>query len=1152
MEFQIMSLRFIYGRAGSGKTRYCMEEIKARIEEKVSYPLILLVPEQFTFQAEKDLIRILGRGGSMQTQVLSFQRMAFRIFNQVGGITYPHIHMAGKCMLLYRIMDKMKSRFSYFAKSAERHGFINTLSTLISEFKRYQVTPQMLEEFGASLGGDQALKEKLQELHAIYATFEENLVARYRDSDDDLTMAGKKLQETDLYDGGEIWVDGFTGFTPQEFLVLEKLLQKGRRVNVSLCTDELGARGKHQGNDVFFGVKQVYRRLRKYALEQGIVMEPSVLLEEQPLFRFRNSPELAHLEKNLNEYPCRTFTDATEDIALASYADIFSEIEGAAREILSLCRDHGLRFRDIGVVVSNLTNYEQLIQVIFDEYEIPCFIDRKIDITNHPLVRLILSMLDLFINNWTYEDVFSYLKTGLTDVTGNDINVLENYVLACGIRGRRWTDGQEWRMSTKFLPVEGESDYEKESFDEINRIRLQIVTPLRAFREMTKGRRSAEEICSALYHFLLRLGVPERIETCIDRFRKKGDLNLANEYGQVWNIVMEIFDQTVEVMGEETFGLERFYNILKIGLAEYQVGLVPPSLDQVLVGNVERSKSHEIQALFILGMNDGVFPASGMEEGILSDMDRDLFTRAGIELAGDTRKKAFDEQYLIYRALTIPEKYLRLSWPIADREGRAMRPSMTIARLRKIFPGIKESNHISPENMAHDDPKELVTGRKITFQHMVSVLRQKADGGEISPLWPQVYLWFKSQDEWREKCLSLRAAFLYQNLAHPVSKENMTALFGNPFYTSVSRLEKYITCPFAYYVQYGLKAQERNIYRLTPPDVGTFMHTVIERFSLLMVKGDYSWRSMDRSWCGEQVSLIIDELLDGMRGSGLAGSKRYTALAIRMKRVMTRAVWLIAEHIRRSSFDPIGYEVAFGDAGDFLPITIQLDTGERIKLTGRIDRLDAYKTEEGTYLRIVDYKSGSKDFKLADVYYGLQIQLITYLSAIWEQKGWEESSPLLPGGMLYFRIDDPMIKKNGKITEEEIELAIMKQLKMRGLLLADVKLIKAMDQTIEGDSLIIPARINKDGSIGRSSTATLDQFKLLRKYVAHLLKSLCREIIQGDVSIQPYKKKNHTSCAYCSFSAVCQFDPVRKENTYRLFYERKDQDIWKMLKGGAE
>jgi len=1147
-----MSIRFIYGRAGSGKTRYCMEEIKERIEEGMSRPLILLVPEQYSFQAERDLIKVLKKGGSLQTQVLSFRRMAFQVFNQVGGITYPHIHSAGKCMILYRILDKMKDNFHFFARSADRQGFISTLSTLISEFKRYQVTPEVLEQVCKGLSEDDTLKEKLGELHQVYRAFEEHLSERYRDLDDDLTLAAEKLMITDLYAGGEIWVDGFTGFTPQEYIVLERLLKKTDRVNISLCTDILEGQEKYHGTDVFSAVKQVYRKLTRIAYDNDISMEPSVLMEDRHLFRFRSSPELAHLERNLNAYPCRIFPEETQDIFLVSSANVFSEIEGAARDIICLCRDRGLRYRDIALVVRNLTDYEQLIQVIFAEYGIPCFIDRKIDITNHPLVRLILSMLDIFIENWSYEDVFSYLKTGLTDVDRDDIDILENYVLACGIRGSHWTDDQDWHMNTSFLPDERESENEKRKLQEINHIRLKVAAPLLAFRKITKGKRTAGEICTALYDFLCRIEVPERMESYVDSFRKQGEYNLANEYGQVWNIVMDVFDQTVEVMGKETFGLERFTNILKIGLEEYQVGLVPASLDQVLVGSVERSKSHEIQALFILGMNDGIFPASGTEEGILSDLDRGVFNDAGIELAADTRRKAFDEQFLIYRALTIPRKYLRLSWPIADQEGRAMRASMIISRLRQVFPHIKETSNISGDNISDIAEMELVSGRTTTFRYMISALRQKADGEEMSSMWSGVYRWFLGQEEWQEKCKDIRGAFLYQNLAQPVSKEKIGALYGEPVYSSVSRLERYTACPFAYYVQYGLGAKERKIYRLTPPDVGTFMHGVIERFSRLMAEGDISWRSIDREWCAGQISLIIDEMLERMRGSGLAGSKRYTALAVRMKRVMTRAIWLIAEHIRRSNFDPIDYEMDFGDRGKCPPISIQLDSGETVKLTGRIDRVDACKTEEGTYLRIVDYKSGYKDFKLSDVYYGLQIQLITYLDAIWTMESQGEPSPCLPGGVLYFRIDDPIIKKKGKISEEEIERAIMRQLKMKGLLLADVRLIREMDHTIEGDSLIIPARINKDESLGRSSAATLDQFQLLRKYVRRLLKGLCQEIMKGDVIIQPYKKKDTTSCTYCSFSAVCQFDPVRKENTYKLLHEKKDNEVWKMMGGDEE
>ncbi len=1141
-----MSLRFIYGRAGSGKTRHCLNEIKARIEGQATHPLVFLVPEQFSFQAERDLVSVLETGGILKTEVLSFQRLAFRVFNEMGGITYPHIHPAGKCMILYRILDKMRDSFRIFSKSSDREGFVSTISTLITEFKRYGVTTEHLEQAGHELSEDNPLRHKLSELNLIYSEFERTLAQRYRDSEDDLTLASQKLATASLYDGAEIWIDGFTSFTPQEYKIIGQLLKKAKTVTISLCTDTLGDSASGE-MDVFLPVKKAYKKLTAMAGDHHFAIESPIALDGEPLIRFKHSPELAHLEKNFYTYPYRTFKEKTQELSLFSAVNIFSEIEAAARDIIRLCRDQNMRFRDIALVTRNLSGYEKLIEVIFSEYGIPCFIDRKVDINNHPLVRLILSMLDIFNENWTYEAVFRYLKTGLTGVGRNDIDSLENYVLACGIRGSHWTSGKDWHMSPDLIPDERNLEAQSKMLESINGIRALVAAPLLSFRRKTKGRKNASEFCTSLYDFLCTLHVPESIEKSIEAFREMGELALANEYAQVWNIVMEVFDQAVEVMGDETFGLERFSKILKIGFGEYKIGLIPASLDQVLVGSVERSKSHEIKAMYLLGVNDGVFPSSVAKEGILSDQDRAVLNHMGLELASDTRTQAFDEQYLVYRTLTTSGHFLRISWPIADSEGKTMRPSTVISRIRKLFPAITEMSNLLPPK-AIEEEMELISGGNPAFRQMVSVLRRKADGNDISPLWQNVYQWFYGQKEWARSCETARLAFRYKNMAQQISGDKLRALYGDPLATSVSRLEKYTACPFAFYVQYGLGARERKVYRLSPPDIGTFMHAVIERFSGLVSKGDITWRSFDREWCNNKVSEIVDEMLLKMQGTGIAASKRYTALTSRLKRVVARAVWLIAEHIRRSSFNPIEYEVGFGDKEKYPPITIELNSGQKIQLTGRIDRVDALKTEEGTFLRIIDYKSGTKDFKLSDVFYGLQIQLITYLDAIWESGSKVSESPVHPGGMLYFKIDDPIIKSRAGLTEEEIEAVIMKQLKMKGLLLADVKLIKEMDNTISGASMIIPATVNKGDVLGKNTSgATLDQFNILRKYVRKLLKDLCTEIMKGNVNIKPYKKKGATSCKYCSFLSVCQFDTTMKENAYRLLYDKDNEDVWKLM-----
>ena len=1142
-----MSLQFIYGRAGSGKSFHCLDSIKTKQNNDSNKKIVLLVPEQYTLQAERDLIKVLGTGGILKTEVLSFRRMAYRVLNEVGGITYPHIHPAGKNMIIYRILDRLKDQFTIFHKSANCKGFVNTLATLITELKRYNVRADSFDKILEGLTDDNYLTHKLKEIKLIYSEFDNMLESRYRDTDDELTILATKLESTEMYKKSEIWIDGFAGFTPQEVNVISKLIQQAENVYITMCTDILFDDNlQSDSTEVFASVKKSCKKFVSIAEACGVEILPPVGMNRATLPRFKDSRELQSLEANYFSYlSYKVYRQPTTDIELFESVNIYTEIEECARDIIRQCRDNGMQFKDITVATRNLTGYENLIEVIFEQYNIPCFIDSKTEITNHPLVRMVLSMLEIFTESWSYEAVFRYLKSGLTGIEETKIDLLENYVLACGIRGSRWTQEADWNTSIEFKPLDRQNTENDEMLLQVNSTRNEIREPLLRFRSRTKGKRTAEEFCTGIYEYLVEIGVEERIRNYIDIFTQNGQLRLAGEYQQVWNILMDVLDQVVEVMGDETFGIERFANVFKVGLSEYKISSIPASLDQVLVGSIEHLRSHEIKALYILGTNDGVFPSAGISEGVLSDADREVLNKRGIELASDTKSRAFDEQYLIYRTLTTPKNFLRISWPIADHEGRTMRPSTIISRMRKIFPYITEKNNIL-KPIEEKQNIDLIASPVPAFNHLVSALRQKNEGIEPGEMWKELFAWFSGQAQWKQKCSAMLNALKYRNIAVPVDKSKIRELYGKSPYFTVSRLEKYTSCPFAFYVQYGLGARERKIYRLSPPDVGTFMHAVIERFSKMVDENNYSWREFDRQWCNEQVSHIVDELLDSMKNTILGGSKRFKALAVRLKRVVARAVWLIAEHIRRSSFEPVGYEVEFGEGGEYPPIVIELDSGEKIKLVGRIDRIDALKTDNGTYLRIVDYKSGEKDFKLSDVYYGLQMQLITYLDALWEyfDKSGEKT---MPGGILYFKVDDPMIRGTDDSTPEEIETAIMKKLKMKGLLLADVQLIKYMDNTIEGNSIIIPARINKGDVLGKSSAATIEQFTVLRSFVKQLLKDMCSELMKGNVPISPYKKKKLTSCSYCNYSSVCQFDQSQKDNSFRMLHDREDDDTWKLM-----
>ncbi len=1144
---QQMSLRLIYGRAGSGKSQFCLNEIKQRIDQKFNKTLVLLVPEQYSFQTEKNLIKTVGAGGILKTEVLSFRRMAYRVFNEVGGITYPHVNSASKCMLIYKILENMKDNFKIFSKVSAQNGFVNTISEMISELKRYNVTPQDLEN-ALQYTDNELLKDKLAEISVIYNEFERTLHEKYRDTDDDLTLLAEKLDKSIQFNDSEIWIDSFSGFTPQEYKVISKLLQKAAMVNISMCTDCINLEGKIDDTDIFSPVKKAANKLLKLASENNIGIAPSINLSCEPLYRFTESTELAHLEKNYFSFPFVRFHQKTDNIHIFTSLNIYSEIENTAQDIVRLCRDCGMRYREIAVVTGNLGIYERLVEIVFSEYGIPIFIDTKKSITKHPICQLILSLFDIFIDNWSYEAVFKYLKTGLTGVSRENIDYIENYVLACGIRGGKWTQQEDWEYKIDFNIAQPEENTEDPLLNRVNSIRKEIITPLTEFRNRTKGRSKAKEFCSALFEFLRSINVPERIENLIRDFQNSGMLDLAGEYSQIWNILMEVMDQIVAV-SDESIGIERFSNLFRIAVNEYKTGLIPPSIDQVQVGSISRSRNHEIKALYILGVNDGNFPSAGTSEGLLSDRDRDDLAFVGIQLASDTRTKAFEEQFQVYSVLTTAGKYLRISYPIADHEGKALRPSIVISRIKKIFPNVSESSDIIQSN-SENEYLQSVSRDNPTFNTLVGVMRDSFYGENINPLWKDVFNWYFRHNEWNSKCIKSRKSLLYTNAARPVDSNKIKSLYGNPIFSSVSKFEKYESCPFSYYAEYGLKAKERKIQRFNAPDTGTFMHAVIERFSSLLESAGITWRELDKHWCADTVSEIVDDILEKAQGSVLNSTVRYINLSRRLKRVLVRSVWLIAEHIKRSNFQPVGYEMEFGEKGEFPPIKIELEDGNIINLVGRIDRVDACETEEGTYLRIIDYKSGAKAFKLSDIFYGIQIQLITYMDAIWNNGKAGCKEPVLPGGMLYFRLDDPLIKGHSRLTEDDIEKALMRQLKMRGLLLADVKLIKEMDRDIEGDSLIIPARLNKGDILGRSSAASLEQFHTLRKYVNHLVKSIGEEIMKGDVKIKPYKKKKETPCNYCNYSAFCQFDPQFNDNTYRILNDKTDEEVWSLMSSG--
>lgn len=1149
-----MSLRFIYGRSGSGKSYYCLKDIKRKLEKDDKNPLILLVPEQFSFQSEKNLIHYIGEEAISRAQVLSFKRMAYKVFNEVGGITHIHMNESGKSMLIYKVMDELNERFKIFGKASKREGFVTTMAELITEFKRYNITPEMV--YGSSEAAEnENLKDKLSDIALIYSKFQENLYRKYIDPEDDLTILVNKLDESKLFDEAEVWIDEFFDFTPQEYSVLEKILKKAKRVNITLSTDALNG-GKSVDNlDLFYPIKNTEEKLLKIIERNNIKYEKPIELECAPCYRFKESSELSHMEKNLFSFPYKTYKGDTKDICIFKALNKYTEIEETARDILKLVRDRKFRFKDIAVITGDLDGYENLARAIFNEYEIPYFIDKKIEISNNPLIVLIISCIEILSKRWSYESVFRYLKTGLTDISREEVDLIENYVLANGIRGKKWTEIPKWqyRIRYSFNKDEEISEEEQKSLDKINMIKDKIVRPLKEFHENIKNKKNAKEMCTALYDFLNSISVPEKIEAWIEKFREEDRLDKVNEFNQIWNIVVELMDQIVEVMGEEKLDSNIFGKLLKNGFEEYEVGLIPPALDQVLVSSIQRLRSHDIKALYIVGVNDGIFPGVINSEGILTDMERENLRSNGLELAKDTRARAFEEQFLTYITLTTMSNYLRISYPMADLEGKTLRPSIVVSRLKKIFPDMCEDSNIINKNTEEEELR-MVAAPKATFNELIGKLRSSTEGLQVSPLWLDVYNWYINDDHWNEKLTSILEGFSYSNEAEIINTKKIRKLYGHKMNISVSRLEKYAECPFSYFVKYGMKAKDRKVYKLSTPDVGTLMHEVLESFSKRLREKNITWEDVNKDLCEGVVSTIVDEKVSNMPGSILNSSPRYKHMTEGIKRILSRAIFVIGEQITRGEFEPSGYELSFGINGEFSPISVELHSGENVNLIGRIDRIDQLKEEEGTYIRIIDYKSGNKDFKLSDVYYGLQIQLLVYLDALLTEIEEKYKENAMPAGMLYFKVDDPIIRATDEIDEDEIEQKLLKELKMKGLLLADPEIIKAMDKDINGYSDILPVRMNKDNSLSKSSSvATNEEFNLLRKYVKETIVNLCEEMLEGNIGIKPYKKKDSsTPCRFCEYSPICQFDTTVDGNGYRFINDKSDDEVWELIKKSVE
>ncbi|MCM3602329.1 helicase-exonuclease AddAB subunit AddB [Robertmurraya korlensis] len=1157
-----MAVHLVIGRSGTGKTQFCLDEIKEEmLQQPVGDPIVYLVPDQMTFSSEYKLITTPGLGGMIRTQVFSFSRLAWRVLQETGGNTRYHLNSVGINMLIRKIVEERKAELKLFNLSADKNGFIQQLEQMLVEFKRYLVRPEELLIQQQSEQMNNVLRDKLHDLELIYKHFEDALFGSYVDSEDYFKLLAEKIPLSHYLKDAEIYIDGFYSFTPQEYFIISQLMKHCKKVTITLTLDEPYNEKYPDELHLFRMNAETCQSLYEIARVEKLEIRETFFCEQK---RWQH-PSLKHLETFFDTRPTNIFKGETA-VTIGQAVNRRAEIEGIAREILSLVRTKNYRYKDIAIMMRNGHEYKDLIETVFDDYEIPFFVDQKRTMLHHPVIELIRSTLEIINGYWRYEPVFQAVKTELlyplhvdSNKLREQMDQLENFVLAFGIQGDKWTRRDRWvyrRMRGLELESVAQTDKEKEREQKLNELRLMISAPILRLSRRLKKAENGSKLAEALFLYLEELEIPAKLERWKITEEEKGELTKAREHDQAWNGVIELLDQFVEMLGDEKVSPKQFSKILDAGLEALQFSLVPPAMDQVLGADLEKSRLTDVKVAFIIGITEGVLPAKFSEDGIFADEDREQLSLNGLKIAASSKTRLLDEEFIAYKAFTTPSERLYVSYPLANSEGKALIASPYIKRMVDMFPDSEALSFMSePSELGELDQLKFVAHENTALAYLTSQLQLKKRNYPIYDLWWDVYNYYQSKPHFQRDVRKVLSSLTYENRTTKLSEETSKDLYGEEIQSSVSRMEMFHSCPFSHFSQHGLKLRERQVFKLEAPDIGELFHAALKYITETIVASKLSWSDVSKDEMENLAKQAVDLLAPKLQNEILLSSNRHHYIKRKLEQIIQRASLILRDHAKASGFAPVGLELPFGPTEQIKPAPFTLKNGTKMELVGRIDRVDKAAHDGEVFLRILDYKSSAKDVNVNEIYYGLALQMLTYLDIIISNSESLIGTKASPAGVVYFHVHNPMISTSKMLTLDEIEAELFKKFKMNGLLLGEENVIKLMDQTLEsGESTIISAGIKKDGSLTkRSKVASKEEFNQLQSYVRSMYVKTGNSIVDGAVQISPYKMKEKTPCTFCSFKSVCQFDESLQANKYRtLKVEDKETIIEKMRKESVE
>lgn len=1120
-----MSLRFYFGPSDREKSKKLYEEIIARSLKNPRQNYLVIVPDQFTMQTQKELVTMHERGGIMNIDVLSFGRLSHRILEEVGHKEIPVLDDTGKSLVLQKVAAGLKDSLPTLGGHLHKQGYIHEVKSAISEFMQYGISTEDVSKLIAFAEKRGALVHKLKDLQTLYKGFMEYIQGHFVTTEETLDVLRRSLAKSKLIKDSVIVLEGFTGFTPIQNRLIQELMLLSSETIVSLTLGEEEDPYKMDGEQkLFYLTKKTVADLEKLATEAGVSRGQDVFVASGEAC---NPSALTHLQQNLFRYVYKPYEGVQEQIRMFETTTPKEEVHQTGLMIRRLMREEGLAYRDIAVIMGDLEGYAPYVETEFTRLQIPCFIDRTRGIVLNPMIEYIKSALALFIKDFSYESVFHYLRSGMADMQREDIDELENYVIQTGLRGER--------SYSRLFTHKTAQMKDEEPLQKLNNLREQMMGQVEMLRPGKKE--CAKDYVNQLYDFLVQNKVQEKLVAYEQTFTEQGQLSKAREYAQIYRLVMELLNQIYELLGEEEITLQEFADILEAGFGEIEVGTIPQNVDRILVGDMERTRLKSVKVLFFLGVNDGNIPKNASKGGIISDMDREFLRESELELAPSPRQQMFIQRFYLYLNMTKPSERLYLSYSKMNSQGKSLRPAYLVDMVQKLFPTLTVGY---PQNRSAIEQMETPAEG---LDYLSEKLRDYVLG--ISDVEKQelftIYHAYDREELKETRELLTDAAFLrYQESA--LSKAVARAIYGRQLSNSVTRLETYASCAFRHFLQYGLTLKEREEFGFEAVDMGNVYHGVLEIFADKLKHSDYTWFDFPEEFGRQAIKEALTSYAATYGDTVLYSSARNEYAITRMERILSRTVLTLQEQLKKGVFTPAHYEVSFQFAEDLDSIRIKLSDDERMRLKGRIDRIDTAEDDEHVYVKVIDYKSGNKQFDLAALYYGLQLQLVVYMNAAMELTAKEHpDKKVVPAAMLYYHVEDPTVESPVELTEEEIQEQILEKLRMNGVVNSEPDIVERLDTTMQDKSQVIPVERKKDGSFSaRSSVMSPEELRVVSNYVNHKMQTIGREILDGKIAINPYEKGGEEACTYCAYKKVCGFD-----NQIGGYQKRKLADLSK-------